>query len=63
MRTENAEPEMKERYEQTLRENRTVFAVLAPTEERKGLAADILQRCDGRFINFFGELNVERITC
>jgi hypothetical protein len=58
----NAETEMKERYEQALRENRTVVAVLAPTEERKHLAADILRRCDGRFINFFGQLNVERIT-
>ena len=58
----NAETEMKERYEQALRENRTVVAVLAPTEERRGLAADMLRRCDGRFINFFGELNVERIT-
>lgn len=36
-------------------------AVLAPTEERKGLAADILRRCDGSFINFLGELNVEPI--
>jgi hypothetical protein len=31
-------------------------------EKRRGLAADMLRRCDGRFINFFGELNVERIS-
>jgi hypothetical protein len=37
-------------------------AVLAPTEERKDLAADVLRRCGGRFINFFGQLKVERIA-
>jgi hypothetical protein len=58
----NAETEMKERYEQALRENRSVIAALAPTEERKDLAADIFRRCGGRFINFFGHLNVERIA-
>jgi len=58
----NAETEMKENYEQALRENRSVVAVLAPTDERKDLAAGILQRCGGRFVNFFGQLNVERIA-
>jgi hypothetical protein len=58
----NAETEMKERYEEALRDNRSVVAVLAPTDERKDLAADILRRCGGRFINFFGHLNVERIA-
>ncbi len=58
----NAETEMKERYEQALRENQTVVAVLAPTEERKDLAADILRKCGGRFINFFGPLHVERVA-
>ena len=57
----NAETEMKERYEQALRENRTVIAVLTPTEERKAVASDVLRQCGGRFINFFGPLNVERI--
>jgi hypothetical protein len=57
----NAETEMKERYEQALREQRTVIAVLAPTDERKDLAAEIIRECGGRFINFFGQLNVERI--
>jgi hypothetical protein len=58
----NAETELKERYEQVLRSNQTVVAVLAPTEERKDLAADMLRRCGGYFINFFGRLNVQRIA-
>lgn len=58
----NAETEMKERYEQALRDNRSVVAVLAPTEERKDLATGLLQKCGGRFINYFGPLNVERIA-
>jgi hypothetical protein len=58
----NAETEMKERYEQALRENHTVIAVLTPTEARKDLAVDILESCNGSFINFFGQLNVERIS-
>ena len=58
----NAEIEMKERYEQALRDGRTVIAVLTPTEERKDRAAQILQDCGAHFINFYGRLNVERIV-
>jgi hypothetical protein len=58
----NAETEMKERYEHALRDGGTLMAVLAPTEDRKDLAAQILQQCGGHFINFFGRLNVERIA-
>ena len=58
----NAETEMKERYEQALRDNRSVVAVLAPTTERRELAAGILQKCGSNFINFFGHLTVERIA-
>ncbi len=58
----NAETEMKEHYEQALRDNQSVVAVLAPTEERKDLATSMLRECGGRFINFFGPLNVERIA-
>jgi hypothetical protein len=58
----NAETEMKEQYEQALRQGHAVIAVLAPTEERKEHAAQIIKGCGGRFINFFGQLNVERIT-
>lgn len=58
----NAETEMKERYERELRKGGTLVAVLAPTEDRKDLAAQLLQQCGGHFINFFGRLNVERIA-
>jgi hypothetical protein len=58
----NAETEMKDRYEQALRDGHTVLAILTPTEDRKDRAAQILKECGGRFINFFGRLNVERIA-
>ena len=58
----NAETEMKDRYEQALRDNNTVLAVLTPTDDRKDRAAQMLKECGARFINFFGRLNVERIT-
>jgi hypothetical protein len=58
----NAETEMKDRYEQALRDGNTVLAILTPTEDRKDRAAEIIKECGGRFINFFGRLSVERIT-
>ena len=58
----NAETEMKDRYEEALRGGNTVVAILTPTEDRKERAAQILNECGGRFINFFGRLNVERIA-
>jgi hypothetical protein len=58
----NAETEMKDRYEQALRDGHTVLTVLTPTEDRKDRAAQSLKECGGRFINFFGRLNVERIA-
>ena len=58
----NAETEMKDRYEQALRDGHTVLTILTPTEDRKDRAAQILKECGGRFINFFGRLNVERIV-
>jgi hypothetical protein len=59
---ENAEIEMKEQYEKALRDGRTVIAILTPTEERKDRAAQMLDECGGRFINFYGRLAVRRIT-
>jgi hypothetical protein len=59
---ENAEIEMKEHYEKALRDGRTVIVILAPTDERKDRAAQILQECGGHFINYYGRLAVERIT-
>jgi hypothetical protein len=58
----NAETEIKDRYEQALRDGATVIVVRAPTEERKDLAARILKECGGHFINFCGSLSVERIS-
>jgi hypothetical protein len=58
----NAETELKEQYEQALREGRTVVAVLAPTDERKDLAVQILRGCGAHFINYYGQFNVERIS-
>ena len=58
----NAETELKERYEQALRDDGSVVAVLAPTMERRELAARILQKCGSRFINYFGHLTVERMA-
>ena len=57
----NAEIELKDHYEQALREGKTVVAVLTPTVERKDLAVRLIRDCGGRFINFYGRLNVERI--
>jgi hypothetical protein len=58
----NAESELKDHYQQALRDGRTIVAVLTPTEERKDHAAQILRGCGGHFINFFGHLNVERLA-
>ena len=58
---ENAEIELKERYEQALRDGATAIAVLAPTEDRKDIAAKILAGCGAHFINYFGRLKVQRI--
>ena len=57
----NSEIETKDKYEQALRDGHTVVAVLAPTEERKELAAQLLRDCGGKFINFFGSLSLERM--
>jgi hypothetical protein len=59
---ENAEIEMKERYEEALRDGRTVIAILTPTDERKDRAVQILKECGGHFINFYGRLAVQRIS-
>jgi hypothetical protein len=57
----NAESELKEQYEEAVRNGAAVIAVLTPTEERKDLAVQLIRECGGRFINYFGRLNVERI--
>jgi hypothetical protein len=57
----NTEIETKDQYEQALRDGHTVVAVLAPTEERKDLAAQLLRDCGAQFIHFFGSLALERM--
>ncbi len=51
----------REEYVQALREGRVNVLVLAPTEERKQRAAEILRQHGGHFINFFGR-EVERLA-
>ena len=58
----NAEIEMKDRYEQALRDGCTVLAVMAPTEERRDLAVQLIRECGGHFINFFGQLTLQRLV-
>jgi hypothetical protein len=56
---ENEEMATKERYEEALRGGRFVVAVLAPTEERKELAGQVLRDNGGRFVNFLGRFTIE----
>jgi hypothetical protein len=48
-------------YEQALTEGAVTLLVLAPTEERKQRAAEILRLHGGHFINFFGKLQIEQL--
>jgi hypothetical protein len=48
-------------YEQALRDGAFTVLVLAPTEERKLRAAEILRLHGGHFINFFGKLEIEQL--
>ena len=48
-------------YEQALRDGAVNVLVLAPTEERKLRAAEILRLHGGHFINFFGKLEIEQL--
>lgn len=56
------EMELKDRYEQALRDGRIVVAVLALSEERKERAATILGEHGGHFINFLGRFTIEKIA-
>ena len=56
------EMEVKERYEQALRDGGFVVSVLAPTEERKLLAARVLREHGGGFINFLGRRTIEVLS-
>ena len=56
------EMEARHQYEQALRDGHVNVLVLAPTEERKRRAAEILQQHGGEFINFFGSLTIEQLA-
>lgn len=57
----DGEMEMKDRYEQALREGRYVVSVLAPTEERKQLAARVLRDHGAHWVNFLGRFTIETL--
>jgi len=58
---ENDEMATKERYEQAMRDGHFVVSASAPTDERKALAATILQEHGGHFINFLGRYTMVRM--
>jgi len=53
---------VKEGYEQALRDGYFVVLVLAPTEDRKKLAARILEEYGGHFVNFLGRFTIEALV-
>ncbi len=55
----NDEMAVKKRYEDALRGGQFVVAVLAPTEERRELAASILRDQDAQSVNFLGRFSIE----
>ena len=56
------ELEARHEYEKALRDGKLNVLVLAPTEERKRLAGEILRKHGGKFINFFGHLSIEQLA-
>ena len=57
----NDEMAMKDRYEQALRTGGFVVSILAPTDERRALAAQVLRDQGGHFINYLGRRTIEAI--
>lgn len=55
----NDEMMVKERYEQALRDGQYVVSVHTPTDERKQLAARILEEHGASFVNFLGRFSIE----
>ena len=56
------EMDLKQRYEEALREDRFVVFVLAPTDERRDLAASILRDHGARAVNFLGKFAIEPLS-
>jgi hypothetical protein len=50
---------VKRRYEQALRDGQYVVSVHTPTEDRKQLAARILEEHGASFVNFLGRFTIE----
>ena len=57
----NAEMEVKERYEQALRDHQFVVGALALDDERKRRASEIIASHGGHFIHFFNRFSIEVI--
>lgn len=55
----NDEMDMKDRYEQALRDGQFVIAILAPSDARKELAAQMLRAHGAHFVNFLGRFTIE----
>jgi hypothetical protein len=59
---QDEETETKDRYEKALRDGEYVVFVLAPTDERKELAAQLLASGGAQFVNYLGRLSIERLS-
>jgi hypothetical protein len=56
------EMEMKDRYEQAMRDNKFVFSVAAATEERKQRATEMLRAHGAHTIAYYGKRTIEFIS-
>lgn len=57
----NHEMDIKELYEQALRDGQFVVGALAPDDERKELASKIIASNGARFVHYFNRFSIERI--
>jgi hypothetical protein len=57
----NHEMMVKEGYEQALRDGEFIVAALAPDDERKRLASEIIVSHGGRFVHYFNRFSIERL--
>jgi hypothetical protein len=56
------EMEMKNRYEQAMRDDRYVLSVAAPTKPRKERATEILRAHEAHTVAYYGKRTIEFIT-
>jgi hypothetical protein len=57
----NDEMDVKERYEQALRDGQFIVGALAPDDDRKRLASEIIASNGGRFVHYFNRFSIERL--